>query len=227
MSAATTIDLLRHGACEGGDIFRGVTDSLLARHGWQQMSDALAYHNGWQRVISSPLQRCRQFAERFAKSHRLPLVVMAELRELHFGQWEGRDINAVWAEEGAFLERYYREPGALAPPGGESAFEASVRLARGWQSLIDGYRGEHLLVVCHGGVIRLLLCHLLAAPLVSSTFFHVPHGCLVRLQVHHMEDGDVVQLMFHQPGMPAPSLPDPAGCGSPSPCGDDEGSGRP
>lgn len=200
INPTTTIDLLRHGTCEGGDIFRGITDSPLASHGWRQMAVALAPHDGWQRVISSPLQRCRQFAEGFAQDHRLPFAVLPELREIHFGRWEGRDIAAVWAEESAFLERYYREPGELAPPGGESASEASARLARVWQQLVAHYRGEHLLVVCHGGVIRLLLCHLLVAPLASSGFFHVPYGCLVRLRVHHMDEGDVPQIVFYQSG---------------------------
>ena len=194
------VDLLRHGTCEGGDIFRGVTDSALTDAGWREMAKALAPHGGWQRVISSPLQRCRHFAAAFARERDLPFAVEPELREIHFGDWEGRDITAVWREEGAFLERYYRAPGDLAPPGGESPAAAGARLAEIWRGLLARHRGEHLLLVCHGGVIRLLLCHLLAAPLASSGFFHVPHGCLVRLRVHHMDDGDVPQLIFHQSG---------------------------
>lgn len=196
--AVTTVDLLRHGACEGGNIFRGVTDSAITGEGWRQMASALTGRDGWQRVISSPLQRCRRFAERFAVTHDLPFTVTPKLRELHFGDWEGREIAAVWAEQSAFLERYYREPGELAAPGGESARAATERLVDVWQEILTRYRGEHLLVVCHGGVIRLLLCQLLAAPLASSSFFHVPHGCLVRLQIHHLEDSDVPQLIFYQ-----------------------------
>ncbi|MFA5630103.1 MAG: histidine phosphatase family protein [Porticoccaceae bacterium] len=196
----TTVDLLRHGACAGGDIFRGVTDSALTDQGWHQMTAALARHGGWQRVVSSPLQRCADFAERFAHDRGLPLAHEVNLREIHFGRWEGRDIAEVWREEGAFVARYYREPGNLAPPGGESAAEASARLVQVWNALLARHRGEHLLLVCHGGVIRLLLCHLLAAPLASSTFFHVPYGCLVRLQVYHLNEGDAPQLIFHQPG---------------------------
>lgn len=197
--APTTVDLLRHGACEGGDIFRGVTDSALTDAGWRQMADALAARAGWQRVVSSPLQRCRRFAEWFAGDRGLPLAVEPELREIHFGHWEGRDIAAVWQEDGAFLERYYRSPGDLAPPGGEAPAEAFARLGRAWNGLLARHGGEHLLLVCHGGAIRLLLCRLLGAPLASAQFFDVPHGCLTRLRIHHLEDGDVAQLVFHQP----------------------------
>lgn len=196
----TTIDLLRHGACEGGEIFRGATDSVLTPEGWQQMAAALAPHSGWQRVVSSPLQRCAGFAERFASDRQLPFSLEADLREIHFGIWEGRQISAVWREDSATLEHYYRFPGAVTPAGGESASDARDRLARAWNSLLSRHRGEHLLLVLHGGAIRLLLCHLLGAPLTSSQHFSIPHGCLTRLRVYHLDDGDFPQIVLHQGG---------------------------
>ena len=196
--APTTIDLLRHGACEGGEIFRGATDSALTPEGWQQMAAALAPHNGWQQIVSSPLQRCAHFAERFALDRHLPFSLEPGLREIHFGVWEGREISAVWREDSATLEHYYRFPGAVTPSGGESASEARDRLASAWNGLLSRYRGEHLLLILHGGAIRLLLCHLLGAPLTSSQHFSIPHGCLTRLRVYHLEEGDFPQLILHQ-----------------------------
>lgn len=198
--APTTIDLLRHGACEGGQIFRGTTDSALTAEGWQQMASALGPFSGWQRVISSPLQRCRRFAEGFAEDHHLPFAIEEGLQEIHFGAWEGRDIATLWREDSAALEPYYRVPGSVTPPGGEPLAAAADRLARAWRHLLDHNRGEHLLLVVHGGVIRLLLCQLLGAPLASSQHFSIPLGGLTRLRIYHLEDGDVPQLIFHQPG---------------------------
>ncbi len=199
---STTIDLLRHGACADGEIFRGVTDSPLSATGWRQMDDALAPHRGWQRVISSPLQRCRRFAEGFATRHGLSLTLMPDLREIHFGRWEGRSIATVWREEACFLERYYRGEEDLAAPGGESPSSASARLHRAWGTLLHRHCGQHLLLVCHGGTIRLLLCRLLGVPLSANHCFAVPYGCLTRLRVHHLDGEDAVQLIFHHP--PAP-----------------------
>ena len=45
----TLIDILRHGQCEGGEIYRGSTDVPLTDLGWQQMRNAVASHNGWDR----------------------------------------------------------------------------------------------------------------------------------------------------------------------------------
>ncbi len=200
MTGTTTLDLLRHGACDDGDIFRGTTDSPLSNLGSAQMAAALTPHHGWQRVISSPMRRCRKFAEAFAAQHGLPFALEPGLRELHFGVWEGRAISEVWRTQGELLEHYYRYPGTVRPPGGESADEARIRLHGAWRRLLGAHRGEHLLLVLHGGAIRLLLCQLLGAPLTNSQGFHIPHGCLTRIRVHQLPDGDMPQLIFHTPG---------------------------
>ena len=196
----TTLDLLRHGACAGGDIFRGTTDSALTEDGWRQMAAAVAPHRGWHRVLTSPLQRCRAFAEKHASDRGLPLQVDPGLREIHFGAWEGRDITALWREEADALEHYYRFPNTITPPNGEPLTTARDRLAVTWRALLDQHRGEHLLLVLHGGAIRLLLCQVLGAPLTSCQHFSIPHGCLIRLRVYHLPDGEVPQLVFLQPG---------------------------
>ena len=40
-SLVTTVDLLRHGESEGGEIFRGSIDVPLTEMGWQQMQSAV------------------------------------------------------------------------------------------------------------------------------------------------------------------------------------------
>ncbi len=200
----TTVDLLRHGECEGGAIYRGATDSPLTPAGWRQMERALTEQAGWQRVITSPLQRCRRFAETLVEQHRLPLEVDGAWRELSFGAWEGRDTRTVWEEDPERVEAWYRNPGNIAPPGGESPAAASERLVAAWQQLLARHGGEHVLLVVHGGVIRLLLTHLLGAPLASSMLWHVPPATLARVRVYHSDDGDFPQLMMLRPGEEAP-----------------------
>src|SRR5262245_4016861 len=90
-----TVDLLRHGACQGGYIYRGRTDVELSPEGWRQMEQALDTSGGWQRVVTSPLLRCRIFAQHCAEQLRLPLAVIPELQEINFGTWEGQLVNDV------------------------------------------------------------------------------------------------------------------------------------
>lgn len=191
----TTVDLLRHGACEGGEIYRGRTDVVLSDAGWLQMEQATAHDAPWQRVVTSPLQRCRAFAERCATRLAIPLQVIAALREVDFGDWEGRLREEVWRTDAQRVSRYYANPAAVAPPGGEATVDAQDRVVVAWQQLLQECAGQHVLVVAHGGVIRLLLGHLLAMPLSASSRLHLPYASLSRVQVHRHEGSDFPVLM--------------------------------
>lgn len=188
--ATTTIDLLRHGACEGGEIFRGRHDVALSAEGWQQMEQAIDGTRGWQRVVTSPLLRCRSFAEHCAQRFQLPLAVIPDLKEIDFGAWEGRPVQDVRQESPALLANYYNDPTAVSPPSGEHTNDAQQRMLRGWQALLRDHRGAQVLLVCHGGVIRLLLSHLLGMPVQAIFRLHVPYASLSRVQVYHSDEGD-------------------------------------
>jgi broad specificity phosphatase PhoE len=55
--------------------------------------------------------------------------------------------------------------------------------------------GLHLLLVGHGGVIRLLLSHVLAMPLSAIARLHIPYASICRIQVYHRKEGDFPVLM--------------------------------
>ena len=60
----TRLDYLRHGQPIGGQRFRGNgIDDPLSGLGWRQMRETAAAIGSWQRVITSPMQRCAAFAE--------------------------------------------------------------------------------------------------------------------------------------------------------------------
>lgn len=181
--AVTQIDLLRHGEVEGGSAFNGSSDAPLTQQGLAQMQRASAADCAWNRVITSPLQRCTVFADAFAQRHGLPLQRDERLQEIHFGAWEGRSSAAIWNETPAALERFWADPETYPPPGGESLSRFRSRVMGAWNDIIEGYQGERLLVVTHGGVIRLLLCHVRGWPLSRLLQIEVEHGALFRITV--------------------------------------------
>ncbi|CAA0101968.1 Adenosylcobalamin/alpha-ribazole phosphatase [Halioglobus japonicus] len=191
----TTVDLLRHGACEGGEIYRGSTDVVLSAQGWQQMEQATMQAAPWQRVVTSPLIRCRAFAEQCATRLDIPLRVDAGLREMDFGEWEGRLLKDVWHSDKATVSAFYEDPEAVAPPGGEPTLLAQQRMVEAWHTLMGECAGQHLLLVCHGGVIRLLLSHLLRMPLSAIARLHIPYASISRVQVYKQEGQDFPVLM--------------------------------
>lgn len=195
----TTIDLLRHGACEGGEIYRGSIDVALSPEGWQQMYSAVDDLGNWQQVVTSPLIRCRQFAEQYAENLGLPLMADNRFRELDFGEWEGRKVKEVWQSEPDLIRDYYEDPVSVTPPGGEPILDAQARIVTGWDSLLDRHVGNRILLVVHSGVIRLLLAHLLKMPMTSISTLDVPYACISRLKVFHHNEGNTPVLLSHNP----------------------------
>ncbi|MEM9254591.1 MAG: alpha-ribazole phosphatase [Pseudomonadota bacterium] len=184
MSVVTTVDLLRHGACTGGDIFRGRTDVPLTEEGWSQMHEALACVAGWTKVISSPLGRCEQFAAALGVAQSVPVQVDQGLREMDFGIWDGRPVEEVARRYPDMLTRFYSSPEHVRLPEGESFQEFSERVLTSWGQVLMHHEGSHLLLVTHGGVIRLLLAHLLQMPMSSMSRLHVPYACRARLKIY-------------------------------------------
>lgn len=195
----TVVDLLRHGACQGGEIFLGATDVALSGEGWQQMRRAVQGKQQWHRIITSPLQRCHSFAAEQASYLDVPLLVEEHWREIDFGVWEGRQISEVWASEAENITRYFSDPESFTPEDGEPILLARKRLKSGWESVLQRHPGEHLLLVQHGGTIRLLLGLLLDMPVSSISRFEVPYGSLTRVKVFHSPAGDRPVIVSHNP----------------------------
>jgi len=195
----TTIDLLRHGACEGGEIFRGSTDVALSESGWQQMHAALVEETGWRRIFTSPLQRCRVFAEQLAETRELPLHVVDDLRELHFGDWEGRRLQDIEREESATLQQFWRDPMQVTPPNGEAMADFRQRVLNAAEQIINAHAGEHILVIAHGAVIRMLLGEWLQMAMTAFSNIAVPYAGFSRVRIFYREGFEPwVQLCVHR-----------------------------
>ncbi|MEX2481608.1 MAG: alpha-ribazole phosphatase family protein [Gammaproteobacteria bacterium] len=177
-SASPRVGLLRHGETEGGQRFRGHTDDPLTPAGLSQMYAAIAESGRWDRVISSPLLRCSEFSSAFAQQRSLPLIFDIRLKEIHFGQWEGRSAAELMAEDPESLERFWRDPDIHPPPGGESLARFQARVLDAWNNILSAYAGQRVLTVTHGGVIRVLLCHVFEVPVSRWSEFEVPLGKL-------------------------------------------------
>ena len=147
--------LVRHGQSEWNAARRlqGQADINLSELGKAQANALrpVIEEIGHCRAVSSDLARVRDTAHRIgAETPRFT----RDLREIDVGDWTGRAIEDIRAEdENAYLGW---RAGTSAPPGGET-----------WSHFVDRVTGvieaekrmacQNLLVVCHGGVIRAML----------------------------------------------------------------------
>lgn len=177
------LDLLRHGETEFGGGLRGSLDDALTGLGWQQMREAVAAAGPWDRIVSSPLQRCARFAEELAARLDLPLQLDVGLQELHFGDWEGQSAAQVMEADAQGLGLFWENPYTFTPPNGEPVLAFSARVLNAIEQLQRAYDGERVLLVSHGGVMRLLLAQARGLPREQLLEVIVGHGGLFALDV--------------------------------------------
>ncbi|MBI3574867.1 MAG: alpha-ribazole phosphatase [Gammaproteobacteria bacterium] len=197
MNTPTTIDLIRHGEPVGGSKYRGQTDDPLSEKGWAQMRAAVADRWPWEVVVTSPLARCRAFAEELAARLALPLEVDARLMEVGFGEWEGRTAEELLATDSERLTRFWNDPMRHAPPGGETLTAFQGRVLAAWEDILARYAGRHVLIVGHAGTIRIAVCHVLDMPLDRLFRIQVPNAGITRIQVDMNGAGVLPRLVFH------------------------------
>ena len=186
----TRIDVIRHGEPEGGEVFRGHTDHLLTERGKRQFLQRMARHErDYDHVISSPLQRCAWSASDFAGERALTHEIDQRWAEIHYGDWENRLIADVMQAETEVVQQLWQDPLNFCAPNGESVPELQQRVISAWNAMLDGNLGAHLLLVCHGGVMRVLAQHLLGLAPEAMSRLAIPYAGLMRFRVDEVSDG--------------------------------------
>ncbi|MGO4908550.1 histidine phosphatase family protein [Pseudorhodobacter sp. W20_MBD10_FR17] len=98
-------------------------------------------------VISSTLLRATATADAI-QGRRPRLPHDADLREIHFGDWELQHFTEV--EDQARIRRFWEEPGSIAPPNGESWDVVCARVNTAIDRLMAH---DTIIIVAHFGVI--------------------------------------------------------------------------
>lgn len=97
-------------------------------------------------VYTSPLRRCLKLARLLDAA----AVPDERLKEMHFGEWEGRSWRDIPRAE---IDAWAANVLDFVPPGGESPRQMAARIAH---FLID-VRADESVLVTHAGVIRQIL----------------------------------------------------------------------
>ena len=198
----TTIDLMRHGEPVGGRKYRGQTDDPLSEKGWAQMWATVGDYAGWQHIITSPLSRCQAFAAALAQKSGVALSEEARFKEVTFGAWEGQTAAQLSADAPDLLFDFKCDPVANRPTGAEALADFHARVAAGWDALLAAHAGQHVLVVCHAGVIRMLLAHALGMPLENVYRIQVGSAAISRITVEQRHGRSLATLVFHDGVLP-------------------------
>lgn len=144
-------------------------------------------------VYASPLLRSRETAAAIAAAHRLPIVIVGELRELDFGEWEGRRYDEIAETTPDLFARWLSAPTTVVPPGGESFRALSRRVASATATIRKEVFGGTGVIVTHGGVCRALIAAVLQ--LNETVIFRIDIGYVCGLVIDWFEEEPVVRLL--------------------------------
>lgn len=179
----TTLDFLRHGEPVGGRKYRGQTDDPLSEKGWAQMRAAIAGEQPWTALVSSPLSRCKAFADAIAPDLGLPVEVDPRLAEVRFGVWEGQTAEQLKQIDAECIMNFKRDPVANRPEGAEPLDVFYARVAAAYEAIGQTHAGQHVLVVAHAGVIRMAICHALGLPYERAYRINVGSAGMARIKL--------------------------------------------
>lgn len=189
------IDLMRHGSPIGGNMYRGHTiDHPLSEKGWQQMRDAIGEYNEWDQILTSPMIRCHEFSQELHQHHNIPVKVIDSLKEVGFGQWEGKSSDEIDRQE--YLD-FYHDPLNNRPEGSEPLDDFINRVVQCWKTLLKDYHGKHLLIVAHAGVIRAIIAHILYSEFMGMYKISVENGKICRIEITK-RSGAVLKMLNGQ-----------------------------
>ena len=180
--------LVRHGSTlwNSEQRFCGHSDIPLSSEGRAQARWLAQYlrTQSIATIYTSDLLRARQSAEIIATQspHPAQIEISPSWREIAFGVWEGLTYEQIAQQFPSNLD-FFTDPISTSPPGGESLTTLAQRVQNAFIKLAhvssdSSARDGDIVLVSHGGPLRILLCMILAMPLEQQWRLRLAPGSL-------------------------------------------------
>ena len=178
-----TLYAVRHGETDYNRESRvqGLADSNLTDFGRKQAA-ALAGRLKDVEITSlytSPLSRARDTANAIAEAAGIEEITpIDEFKELDCGVFQDQLLSEIketsWDEWLLFLSNP-----AIAPENGESMNQLAMRVSSALSMVIESAgEDDTIVIVCHAGVVRMILAHLLRVPVASVVNFGLSNASI-------------------------------------------------
>ncbi len=197
----TRLYLLRHGEVEERyhRTFGGRLDMNLSPEGHRQ-AQALGHYLRkveFDAIYVSPMKRAQQTLEPILLERTAKPNTIEHLSEVHFGDWTGLTWQEVHDKYQVSAFHWLEMMEAAKVPGGECSRTFRSRIEPPVREILKSHPGQKVAIVCHGGVIRMILSILLDLPLPKTAHFEIEYASLT--EVVYTPDRVVLELMNFTP----------------------------
>jgi len=115
------------------------------------------------------------------------------LRERNFGLWEGMSFDEIREKYPLEFDAWADNPLEFSPMEGESTLAMRDRVIQAMKEIMGNHNKENIAIVAHGGVNRIILCHLLGIPLGNIFRIEQDYGALNIIEF--WDKGPVIKLL--------------------------------
>lgn len=201
----TQLYLIRHGEVEERyhKVFGGSRiDMALSSRGYSQ-GEALARWMGDTKldaVYASPMLRVKQTMAPLLERRGLTATIMDDLREIDFGDWTGHHWEGVQEHFGISAFDWLQVLDTTGIPNGESSRHLMERVRPCLLQVLHDNPHRTAAIVCHGGIIRVILALLLELPLAKMSHFNIDYGSVTVVELQPEKKHSVeIELLNFQP----------------------------
>ncbi len=184
----TRLFLLRHGEVEERyhRVFGGRIDMDLSPRGHEQ-ARALASHvrrTPIDIIYASPMRRAQQTLAPLATHCKTSAIIKDEFREVDFGDWTGLTWEQVHSKFQVSAFEWLDKIEKAAITNAETGETFRARVEPALRQIVQEHAGQSVAIVCHGGVIRMMLSILLDWPLPRMAAFEIDYASVTQVERH-------------------------------------------
>lgn len=151
-------------------------------------------HHNFEAIYSSDLVRARDTANMLAARRGLAIKILPQLRERHFGIFQGLTAEEGQVQHPDVHARYLARDPDYDFISGESMRDLAERVAAAVHTMTQHHAGQTIAAITHGGVLDILYRKATGKPLHAPRDFSIPNCALnwFRFDQHgwHLEAWD-------------------------------------
>jgi len=169
----TRLVMWRHGVTDWNElgVFQGQTDIPLNQRGLAQAGLAAPYLAAMRpsAIYCSPMRRAEQTADALAGLTGHQVIVDARLAEIDVGTWVGSSLASLMADDPAVRAAVLAGEDYKRSPTGETMGQVGLRAGAALREIAESHDGQTVVVVSHGGAIRMGMANMLGWSYDTST----------------------------------------------------------